>query len=293
MDALNFLDMRIINIILFFIIFLETLSAQSLSDNVAGGSRLARLGKYQTVDKSFMECVYEHCIYDPYCDETRIEDEILEIGRKASRYGDYNNYLRDSIIKADYPTGITVDEFEKLGKKIGRSRLTETLKNFDEGKLRHFESIFGEPYVYDEEIPAFDWQFTDETDEVCGHKCKKATAEFRGRTWNAWYAEDIPIDNGPLKFGGLPGLILKIEDSDKEHIFEAMQVRKSDNNFGYKIRSLLISTDRKTFNKMLYEYKSNPSSFMNGSPLAPTKPDGSPLITGKRRVFYNPVEKDL
>ena len=262
-------------------------------DSRAVDTRLARLGKYQTVDKSFMECVYEHCIYDPYCDETRIEDEILEIGRKASRYGDYNNYLRDSIIKADYPIGITVDEFEKLGKKIGRSRLTETLKIFDEGKLRHFESIFGEPYVYDEEIPAFDWRFTDETDEVCGHKCKKATAEFRGRTWNAWYAEDIPIDNGPLKFGGLPGLILKVEDYNKEHIFEAMQVRKSDNNFGYKIRSLLIPTDRKTFNKMLYEYKSNPSSFMNGSPLAPTKPDGSPLITGKRRVFYNPVENDL
>ena len=260
-------------------------------DSRAVDTRLARLGKYQTVDKSFMECVYEHCIYDPYCDETRIEDEILEIGRKASRYGDYNNYLRDSIIKADYPTGITVDEFEKLGKKIGRSRLTETLKNFDEGKLRQFESIFGEPYVYDEEIPAFEWQFTDETDEVCGHKCKKATAEFRGRTWNAWYAEDIPIDNGPLKFGGLPGLILKIEDSDKEHIFEAMQVRKSDNNFGYKIRSLLIPTDRRTFNKMLHDFRTDVVGFLGGELPAAVKPDGTPA-TPHRRLFYNPVEKD-
>ena len=260
-------------------------------DSRAVDTRLARLGKYQTVDKSFMECVYEHCIYDPYCDETRIEDEILEIGRKASRYGDYNNYLRDSIIKADYPTGITVDEFEKLGKKIGRSRLTETLKNFDEGKLRHFESIFGEPYVYDEEIPAFDWQFTDDTEEICGHKCKKATAEFRGRTWNAWYAEDIPIDNGPLKFGGLPGLILKVEDYNKEHIFEAMQIRKSDKDFGYKVRSLLIPTDRRTFNKMLHDFRTDVVGFLGGELPAAVKPDGTPA-TPNRRLFYNPVEKD-
>ena len=260
-------------------------------DSRAVDTRPARLGKCQTVDTSFMECVYEHCIYDPFFDRTEINDEILEIGRKASRYGNYNSYMLDSIIKADYPDGITREKWNKLHEKIGNGSTTETLKNIDEGKLRHFESIFGEPYVYDEEIPAFDWRFTDETDEVCGHKCKKATAEFRGRTWNAWYAEDIPIDNGPLKFGGLPGLILKIEDSDKEHIFEAMQIRKSDKDFGYKVRSLLIPTDRRTFNKMLHDFRTDVVGFLGGELPAAVKPDGTPA-TPHRRLFYNPVEKD-
>lgn len=269
-----------------------TISAQITFYDRAKDTRPARLGKCQTVDTSFMECVYEHCIYDPFLDKTEIADEILEIGRKASRYGDYNAYMLDSIIKADYPDGITWDEWHKLSKKFGDSSTTETLKDFEGSKLKHYETIYLENYTYDEELPTFDWQFTDETDEVCGHKCKKATAEFRGRTWNAWYAEDIPVDNGPLKFGGLPGLILKLEDSDKEHIFEAMQIRKSDKDFGHRVRSLQLTTDRNKFNKMLHDYKMDMGSVLNNSPLAPTNPDGSPLITGKRRMFYNPVEKE-
>ncbi|MBD5354099.1 MAG: GLPGLI family protein [Bacteroides sp.] len=270
-----------------------SVSAQITFYDRSKDTRPARLGKCQTVDTSFMECVYEHCIYDPFFDKTEIVDEILEIGRKASRYSNYNWYIRDSIIVVDYPNGLTVADFYKLTQKIGRTSTTETLKYFDEGKLSHYESIAGDHYVYNESIPSFYWQFTDETDEICGYKCKKAIADFRGRTWNAWYAEDIPVDNGPLKFGGLPGLILKIEDSDKEHIFEAMQIRRSDKDFGHRVRSSQFSTDRKPFNKMLLNYKMDMGSVLNNSPLAPTNPDGSPLITGKRRVFYNPVEKDL
>ena len=74
---------------------------------------LVNLGKTQTVDTSFLECVYEHCTHDPILNETRIDDEILEIGRKASRYGSYPKYIRDSIIATDYPTGICKDDYDK------------------------------------------------------------------------------------------------------------------------------------------------------------------------------------
>lgn len=269
---------------------LSSVSAQSSYDG-KNDTRPTRLAQLQIVDRSFMECVYEHCIYDPFFDRTEITDEILEIGRKASRYGNYNTYMLDSIIKADYQTGITLDKWNKLYERIGHGSTTETLKNLDEGKLKHFESIFGENYVYEEELPVFNWRFTDEMDEVCGYMCKKATSEFRGRTWNAWYAEDIPVNNGPLKFAGLPGLILKVEDSNKEHIFEAIQIRKSNKDFGHKVKTLLIPTDRKTFNKMLHDFRTDVVGFLGGELPAAVKPDGSPAIPN-RRLFYNPVEKD-
>ncbi len=41
-----------------------SIEAQSQSSN--RGSRPARLGKIEIVDKSFMECVYEHSNYDPF-----------------------------------------------------------------------------------------------------------------------------------------------------------------------------------------------------------------------------------
>lgn len=34
-----------------------------------------------------------------------------------------------------------------------------------------------------------------------------ATTQFRGLTYTAWFALDIPINEGPWKFHGLPGLI--------------------------------------------------------------------------------------
>ncbi|WP_289872443.1 GLPGLI family protein [uncultured Duncaniella sp.] len=285
------LIVNITSIILLLFIASGSIEAQSLPSEK--GSRPARLGKIEIVDKSVMECVYEHSNYDPFFDETRIEDWILEIGRKASRYGNYNDYLRDSIFVADYNGKPTLDEFDKVSKKVGSCSLTETLKIFNENKLNHYEGIFGDYYVYTEELPEFDWKISNETDEICGYRCRKATAEFRGRTWDAWYAEEIQISNGPLKFGGLPGLILKIEDEKKEHIFEAIQLRKSNKDFGYQLRSFRIPTDRKTFNKMMYDFRSDVSSFFLANPsVAPTKADGSPAVPPKRRLFYNPVEID-
>ena len=284
------LIVNITSIMLLLFIAAGSIEAQSQSSN--RGSRPARLGKIEIVDKSVMECVYEHSNYDPFFDETRIVDWILEIGRKASRYGNYNEYRLDSIFAADYNGKPTYDEFDEVYKKVGSCSLTETLKILNENKLNHYEGIFGDYYVYTEELPAFDWKISNETDEICGYRCRKATAEFRGRTWDAWYAEEIQISNGPLKFGGLPGLILKIEDEKKEHIFEAIQLRKSNKDFGYKLRSFLIPTDRKTFNKMIYDFRSDVSSFIVNSPLAPKNPDGTPAVPPKRRLFYNPVEID-
>ena len=246
-----------------------SIEARSQSSN--RGSQIAKRSKVQFVDKSFMECIYEHSNYDPFFDETRIVDWILEIGRKASRYGNYNEYRLDSIFAADYNGKPTYDEFDEVYKKVGSCSLTETLKIFNENKLNHYEGIFGDYYVYTEELPEFDWKISNETDEICGYRCRRATAEFRGRTWDAWYAEEIQISNGPLKFGGLPGLILKIEDEKKEHIFEAIQLRKSNKDFGYRLKSYRIPTDRKTFNKMMYDFRSDVSSFIVNSPLAPKK----------------------
>ena len=285
------LIVNITSIMLLILVAAGSIEAQSLPSEK--GSQLARLGKSQIVDNSFMECIYEHSIYDPISDETEINDWILEIGRKASRYGSYNSYRRDSIFATDYNMQPTVSEYRKVYEKLRPCSQTETLKILSENKLNHYEGIFIDYYVYTEDIPEFDWKITDETNEICGYTCQKATTDFRGRKWNVWYAEEIKINNGPLKFGGLPGLILKVEDDQKEHIIEAIAIRKSDKDFGYKLKSFRIPTDRKTFNKMMYDFKSDVSSFFLANPsVAPTKADGSPTVPPKRRLFYNPVEID-
>ncbi|MGY0407967.1 MAG: GLPGLI family protein, partial [Polaribacter sp.] len=49
--------------------------------------------------------------------------------------------------------------------------------------------------------------------------CKLATSICKGRFYEAWFTEDVPIVDGPYKFTGLPGLIVNIYDTKKEYNF--------------------------------------------------------------------------
>ena len=42
----------------------------------------------------------------------------------------------------------------------------------------------------------------------------------------AWFAPDLPYSDGPYKFNGLPGLIVKISDTRNQFIFEMKSVNK-------------------------------------------------------------------
>lgn len=57
------------------------------------------------------------------------------------------------------------------------------------------------------------WSICEDTLTIGGFHCQKATAHFHGRDYNAWFTEKIPVQFGPWKFNGLPGLILQVEES--------------------------------------------------------------------------------
>ena len=62
-----------------------------------------------------------------------------------------------------------------------------------------------------------------------GYDCRKATVDFAGRTYTAWFTPEIPLPFGPYKFGGLPGLILKIEDAERQFVWEASHSKTNIN----------------------------------------------------------------
>lgn len=77
---------------------------------------------------------------------------------------------------------------------------------------------------YVEPLPLMSWVIGAETKEICGYKCVKATCHWRGRDYTAWFTSEIPVPVGPWKFGGLPGLIMKVSDNDNVYSFEAIAV---------------------------------------------------------------------
>lgn len=81
-------------------------------------------------------------------------------------------------------------------------------------------------YVYKEPFPVIKWELVDEQKKILSYTCQKAIGTFRGRTYEAWFTPKIPIQEGPYKFTGLPGLILEISDFKKDYVFSCIGIEK-------------------------------------------------------------------
>ena len=95
-------------------------------------------------------------------------------------------------------------------------------------------------YLLEEKMAPQVWQVHSDTMFFLGYKCQRATCNFRGRDYSAWFTTEIPLSDGPYKFYGLPGLILSVEDSDNQIQFRAIGIEqltgvvivtKNKNNF--------------------------------------------------------------
>lgn len=103
-------------------------------------------------------------------------------------------------------------EFLEKGSDTGfiyRRMSTFVCKNHPQGKMTVTDGLSLQDYIYEDELNAQNWQFVDSTKTILDYPCQMATCDFRGRQWTAWFAPDIPISDGPWKFGGLPGLIME------------------------------------------------------------------------------------
>lgn len=85
-------------------------------------------------------------------------------------------------------------------------------ENLSSSKLIYSTTRNNTYYKVEESIPDFNWKLHNEEKLINGLTAKKATTDFRGRHYTAWYIPAIPLPYGPWKFGGLPGLITEVYD---------------------------------------------------------------------------------
>lgn len=74
-------------------------------------------------------------------------------------------------------------------------------------------------YLYEEKYPTINWEIQEETKTIQGISCQKAVAQYKGRQWQVWFTDQIPIPFGPWELGGLPGLIVEASDAREEVVF--------------------------------------------------------------------------
>lgn len=158
------------------------------------------------------------------------EETMLRIGKGMSRYCSIPRFYRDSLMHNNPGLYFQMEaaSFEKDPREHDRTTLERSgrygsfiYKNYPEGKVTETAYFEMQDWRYEEDWEKPEWEISDETKEILGYQCFRATTDYRGRRWTAWFAPEIPVQDGPWKLCGLPGLILEAVDNHREFHFIA------------------------------------------------------------------------
>ena len=205
---------------------------------------------------------------------------ILDIDTDKSVYRDYLTVAQDSILTSEAAKSKLSNE--DINKKLKPPKFTYKVTKYPKTKdVLYTERILKNNFEYTE-VPKLDWKILPETSQFEKYKVQKATTSFGGRTWTAWFAPDIPFSDGPYKFGGLPGLIVKIEDDSKTFSWKLNGLKKietpSESLFDKSVRGKPIVVSKIKFIEVYKNYRENPLSIvfssMSEADLGKTLPSG-------------------
>jgi GLPGLI family protein len=187
------------------------------------------------LDNAYLKCQYEYIWkQDTLSGKTRDDLLILQVGENLSKcYSYYSNEV-DSIMALPNGDELWTQIFEAELKKKGvaarnfpRKRMrTYVYKNYPSGKMTVTDGVSLQDFIYEDELNAQQWEIKDSTKTILDYPCQMAACNFRGREWTAWFTTDIPVSDGPWKFGGLPGLIMEAYDKGNQYVFTIVGLQK-------------------------------------------------------------------
>ncbi|BFO67636.1 hypothetical protein KCF3NO3_36190 [Chryseobacterium sp. KCF3-3] len=176
----------------------------------------------------------------------------LDTDGKKSYFTNAVKYERDSVYRVDKNYSALLK-----GKNYDRNLSYIIEKNYSQKTINLYDKYKSVSLVtIDQEIPK--WKIENEFKKINDLNCQKAVADYKGRTWEAWFSKDFPVSDGPYKFSGLPGLVVAIKDGDNDHVFELVQIKK------IKAVTALVPKNNKQMNgeeyrKLIKNYTFNPA----------------------------------
>ena len=194
----------------------------------------------ENADQATVRCYYRFSQKKKTSDIVLQDTLTLDIGQQMSRYYDGSKIQRDSAFQSVFsnldPNRIkSITVFKDAEPDYSDNLLGETYRNntYDGISEQIFKNRkFGNIIMLDisefdrykgtDPIGTLNWTISQDTAVFFDYSCQKATLQFRGRNYEAWFAPQIPINDGPWKFFGLPGLILKVRDTDGQFDFECI-----------------------------------------------------------------------
>ncbi|REC46472.1 GLPGLI family protein [Chryseobacterium pennipullorum] len=228
---------------------------------------------------------------------------VLDITPKEVKFYGQNLAITDSLNKKFGTISSYTDMSGQVVKRKINSFDNENYINIKQG------------YYSFRTTDKLNWTISDETKKTEGYTLQKATTRFGGRNWTAWFCKDLPFNEGPFKFRGLPGLIFEISDAKKNFIYNLIKSQKIPGNFSTadfleaNFGNKAVPINEKQKLKLQMEFYNDPFAFERNN-FSKTNNDLKININGKEihtvdelntqtesmqqviRRYNNPVELD-
>ena len=217
---------------------------------------------------------YKYAIDSTRKDSLNTEHMILDISKSGSKFYSKAKYESDSLIKAEVEKQMKMGSSNIQMKSGYKGSINFSVeKNYPDFKtylLTNVGAIGGVSKYKVLDDRKMEWKILKEQQKIGEFNAQKAETNFAGRKWTAWFTTDIPFRDGPYKFHGLPGLIVKIESADKTHSMELKGVKKitedqltaSNSSELSILRNKPLDISQNQYVKLVEQYRKDPGQSM-------------------------------
>ncbi|WP_312090823.1 GLPGLI family protein [Chryseobacterium sp.] len=206
--------------------------------------------------------------------DVKKEMMLLDIDKNGSSYYSQDKYISDSTAKAELEKQMKVSSGNFTIKRTEKGGVVgyKVTKQYPDFKTFIYLKVSSDTYKVEEDQKP-EWKILQDKQKIGEYNAQKATTNFGGREWVAWFSTDIPFQDGPYKFYGLPGLIVKIEDKTGSHsmtlmgnkTFQTVKNQEQELPAGIQLFGMggkEIETNEKQFKKVWKNYVNDPTKNM-------------------------------
>lgn len=222
-------------------------------------------------------------------DDVKTEMMFLDTTKDGSKYYSYTVFNSDSLMKVDLEKQLaatgSINVKSDMQKGSVRYSVTKTYPDY---KINLHCRLGMDAYNISDDRK-INWKISSEKEKIGEWNAQKAEADFAGRHWIAWFSTEIPIQDGPYKFRGLPGLIVKVEDKTGSHKMELKGIKNISGDININVWDAKeIAINSKQFQKVIKEYENDPTKGikqiqMGGTSIVLTGKDGTSTKIAKEQ----------
>lgn len=208
-------------------------------------------------------------------------DLTVDTNKKISYYVNDSN-TKNTLIEGDTLSNVDYSGLPKVQTYVN-IKTTEKFyyKDFNKSEML-FEFFNGDQLFHGKDsLQKWNWEISDETAIIQGYSCKKAIAHWLNVEFTAWFTEEIPVNAGPDKFDGLPGLILYVGTPYYE--FSAVMIKEIKEDFEI-LKPNFENKKTYTFEEINEIIK---GKIKNLKPTFSTIRDGDKIITRETIIYKN------